>query len=90
IHRQDQKAAIFFLHPWEIDPGQPVVPGKRLNIWRHRVNLHRTQNRLERLLKDFRFAPVRQVLEQSKGELKRGVELPAMYPPLTSIAPNAR
>jgi polysaccharide deacetylase family protein (PEP-CTERM system associated) len=62
INRREAESAIFFLHPWEIDPSQPVVPGKQLNIWRHRVNLRRTQKKLEHLLKDFAFAPVRQVL----------------------------
>ena len=62
INRSEAESAIFFLHPWEIDPDQPVVPGTRLNIWRHRVNLSQTQGKLERLLNDFTFAPVKQVL----------------------------
>lgn len=62
IHRREAEAAIFFLHPWEVDPAQPIVPGKRSNIWRHRVNLKHTQKKLERLLADFSFAPVKQVL----------------------------
>ena len=63
LHRRESKPAIFFLHPWEVDPEQPVVPGTKLNIWRHRVNLKRTEGRLNQLLSDFSFAPVRQVLE---------------------------
>ena len=63
LHRRESKPAIFFLHPWEVDPEQPVVPGTKLNIWRHRVNLKRTEGRLNQLLNDFSFAPVRQVLE---------------------------
>jgi polysaccharide deacetylase family protein (PEP-CTERM system associated) len=62
INRREAESAIFFLHPWEVDPDQPIVPGTRLNIWRHRVNLSQTQNKLERLLNDFHFAPVKQVL----------------------------
>lgn len=62
INRKETESAIFFLHPWEIDPDQPIIPGTRLNIWRHRVNLRQTEGKLERLLKDFTFAPVRQVL----------------------------
>jgi polysaccharide deacetylase family protein (PEP-CTERM system associated) len=65
LHRRESKPAIFFLHPWEVDPEQPVVPGTKLNIWRHRVNLKRTEGRLNQLLNDFSFAPVRQVLESS-------------------------
>lgn len=71
IQHREAEAAIFFLHPWEIDPAQPIVPGKRINIWRHRVNLKYTQKKLERLLADFSFAPVKQVLAQ------RNLELPA-------------
>jgi polysaccharide deacetylase family protein (PEP-CTERM system associated) len=62
INRREGQAAIFYLHPWEVDPAQPIIPGARRNIWRHRVNLRRTAPRLERLLRDFRFAPVREVL----------------------------
>ncbi|HZS05719.1 MAG TPA: XrtA system polysaccharide deacetylase [Blastocatellia bacterium] len=75
INERENQAAIFFIHPWEVDAGQPVVPGTRLNILRHRLNLHRTLPRLERLLGDFRFAPVREVLGQmlpfTDGEYRR-------------------
>lgn len=64
INHREAEAAIFFLHPWEVDPAQPIVPGKRINIWRHRVNLKTTQAKLARLLTDFSFAPVQQVLAQ--------------------------
>ncbi len=64
INQREDRAAIFFIHPWEVDAGQPVVPGRRLDIWRHRINLHRTLPRLTRLLDDFRFAPVREVIDQ--------------------------
>ncbi len=67
INRHDRQAAMFLVHPWEIDPDQPRVPAGRLSTWRHRLNLHRTLPRLERLLNDFRFAPVREVLRL--GEL---------------------
>jgi polysaccharide deacetylase family protein (PEP-CTERM system associated) len=63
INRQEGQSAIFMVHSWEIDPAQPVVPGTWANIWRHRKNLHLTRPRLEKLLGDFRFAPVREVLQ---------------------------
>lgn len=62
INNHEAETAIFFLHPWEVDPDQPIVPGKRINILRHRVNLKQTIGKLERLLRDFSFAPVKQVL----------------------------
>lgn len=64
INQNEAQAAIFYIHPWEVDPQQPVVPASRLRHWRHRLNLHRTLPRLEKLLSDFCFAPAREVLEQ--------------------------
>jgi polysaccharide deacetylase family protein (PEP-CTERM system associated) len=50
------RPVMFYLHPWEIDPGQPRVSGMpALKRFRHYNNLDRTMGRLERLLEDFRF-----------------------------------
>jgi polysaccharide deacetylase family protein (PEP-CTERM system associated) len=70
INQDDKQPAIFMVHTWEVDPEQPVIAGTRLNIWRHRNNLRRTEARLERLLDDFRFAPVRDVLRMSEEAVK--------------------
>jgi polysaccharide deacetylase family protein (PEP-CTERM system associated) len=55
--------ALVYLHPWEVDPGQPRIKsrGKR-GVSVHYVNLGGTEARLRRLLRDFDFAPVRDVL----------------------------
>ena len=55
--------ALVYLHPWEVDPGQPRIKshGKR-GVSVHYVNLAGTEARLHRLLRDFEFAPIRQVL----------------------------
>lgn len=50
----ERAPGMFYIHPWEIDPGQPDVPAApRLSRFRHRVNLSRTVGRLERLMGDF-------------------------------------
>lgn len=67
INRSEGQPVIFMVHAWEVDPGQPAVPGKWYNVWRHRKNLHLTESRLERLLDDFRFAPVCDVLRHVTG-----------------------
>jgi len=54
---------IFYLHPWEIDPEQPRIPAGWLSTFRHYTNLSRCEARLRRLLRDFRFTTVREVLE---------------------------
>ena len=56
VNRQDRQAAIFYMHPWEIDPGQPRVPGIDAKTrFRHYVNIGRTEQRLQQLLQDFRW-----------------------------------
>lgn len=56
VNRREQRAGVFYFHPWEVDPAQPRVPGAPLRSRvRHYLNLARTEARLERLLTDFRF-----------------------------------
>ncbi len=57
------RAAVFYLHPWEIDPDQPRVGNLPLSKKiRHYTNLKKCESRLERLLKDFEFGTVREAL----------------------------
>jgi len=55
---------MLYVHPWELDPEQPRLPASRLSTWRHRVNLHTTQAKLERLLSSFRFDTAAAVLDR--------------------------
>jgi polysaccharide deacetylase family protein (PEP-CTERM system associated) len=56
VNRLDRSPAIFYFHPWEIDPEQPRVPGVSAKTrFRHYVNLRHTAGRLERLVSDFRW-----------------------------------
>lgn len=59
---------MFYLHPWEIDPQQPRLSGPWRSRLRHYLNLERCEGRLERLLGDFRFLPVCEVLGLTPGE----------------------
>jgi len=56
--------AIFYLHPWEVDPGQPVMPLSRLTAFRHYHNLDKCGARLERMLSEFRFGRLDDVLRE--------------------------
>ena len=56
------KPAIIYFHPWEIDPSQPRQKIKRLARIRHYGNLILAESKLKRLLKDFHFGPVKEVL----------------------------
>lgn len=57
---------LFYLHPWEFDPEQPRQPASATSRFRHYVNLERTLPRLERMLAEFRFTTIRDVL-RSRG-----------------------
>lgn len=54
----------FYLHPWEVDPGQPRVKASLLSRFRHYNNLHKCEARLRRLLGEFSFSTMRDVLER--------------------------
>ncbi len=60
----ERQPAIIYLHPWELDPEQPRLPGPLKSRIRHYTNLDRTEPKLRRLLEEFSFAPVRDVLGQ--------------------------
>jgi len=53
---------VFYIHPWELDPGQPRLSLPLLKKFRHYYNLKKTEEKLERLLGDFNFAPIKEVL----------------------------
>ena len=64
INTRERRPFIFYLHPWEIDPAQPRVPAGRLSRFRHYTNLEKCEERLRRLLHEFRFSTARDGLEQ--------------------------
>jgi polysaccharide deacetylase family protein (PEP-CTERM system associated) len=53
---------MFYLHPWEVDPGQPRKRMPVVDSVRHYINLDKTYDRLERLIRDFRFTSTKKVL----------------------------
>ena len=63
VNAHDEQPVMFYLHPWELDPGQPRPP----MAWRHRVRhyagLEKEANKLARLLTDFRFGTARDFLD---------------------------
>lgn len=62
VNTLDRAPAVFYFHPWEIDPDQPRIDGiTRKARFRHYLNLTRMQGRLQRLLSDFRWHRMDQV-----------------------------
>jgi polysaccharide deacetylase family protein (PEP-CTERM system associated) len=50
---------ITYLHPWEVDPGQPRLPGRLTSRLRHYTNLKRTASRLRKLSEMVSFTSFR-------------------------------
>ena len=64
INRREARPFIFYLHPWEIDPEQPRVSAGWLSRFRHYTNLDKSEDRLQALLREFRFGTARDGLAQ--------------------------
>ena len=59
---EDAMPAVFYFHPWELDPDQPRVDGlPATSRFRHYVNLGRFESRLEAMLKQFRWSTMRDI-----------------------------
>ena len=56
------RAFNFYIHPWELDPAHPRIPLPRRIAATHYFNLSATERRMSRLLEDFQFAPMGEVL----------------------------
>lgn len=57
------RPAIFYLHPWEFDPGQPRIKLSWQKTFRHYHNLSKTLKRFSCLLKDFEFETINELLD---------------------------
>jgi polysaccharide deacetylase family protein (PEP-CTERM system associated) len=62
LNAVERQAAVFYIHPWEIDPEQPRLHAGWLGRLRHYRNLDKTEERLRALLTEFRFNTVASLL----------------------------
>nr|WP_296951509.1 XrtA system polysaccharide deacetylase [uncultured Massilia sp.] len=54
VNRDDRQSALFYFHPWEVDPGQPRPEGIGAKArFRHYVNIDRMESRIDALARDF-------------------------------------
>ncbi|WP_316841968.1 XrtA system polysaccharide deacetylase [Pedobacter gandavensis] len=58
------RSYIFYIHPWEIDAEMPRVKLSGLKHIRHYTNLSSTFSKMERLLRDFEFTSLENVLSK--------------------------
>ena len=56
VNRREARPAVFYFHPWEIDPEQPRVPDAPMRSkLRHYTNLDKMAGKLRELVHEFRW-----------------------------------
>ena len=80
LNDRERQAAVFYIHPWEIDPEQPRLQAGWLGRFRHYRNLDRTEERLRALLTEFRFGTVASLLRAAAPPVVTEQMLPATLP----------
>jgi polysaccharide deacetylase family protein (PEP-CTERM system associated) len=71
VNRAEARPAVFYFHPWEIDPGQPRVPEAPLRSrLRHYSNLSVMEPKLLKLLKAHRWGRTDAVVQAERARLQ--------------------
>jgi polysaccharide deacetylase family protein (PEP-CTERM system associated) len=88
VNRDEGRPAIFYFHPWDIDPDQPRVANAPIrSILRHYTNLAAMHPKLRKLLRDFQWCRTDQVAAAEQARLVRApaaaASPPAIAPPRT-------
>jgi polysaccharide deacetylase family protein (PEP-CTERM system associated) len=67
INSAEKQPAMVYFHPWEIDAEQPRISAGLRSTLRHYTCLSTMEGKIEKLLHDFRFAPLTTVCTQLKA-----------------------
>ena len=69
-HVLKRRPYVFYIHPWEIDPGQPRISGLPPTFrFRHYVGLARCEARFAALLRDVRWSTMFELVESTRVHL---------------------
>ena len=69
INEQENQPIIIYLHPWEIDTGQPRLKGSLLSRFRHYIYLNKMEPRLKNLLQDFTFGTMKELFHHTMAQM---------------------
>ncbi len=64
------RSGVFYIHPWEIDPGQPRIDFDLRAKLTHYANLSSCIGKLRRLLSEFQFQPLEDIVERLQEQRK--------------------
>lgn len=79
MNRRDALPAVFYLHPWEIDPGQPVAsPLSARSRLRHYSRLSAMEPKLVRLLQDFSWDRIDRLFGLERGTPPQAAPAPRL------------
>ena len=71
VNRRENRPAIFYFHPWEIDPGQPRVDGAPLKSrLRHYTKLDTMADKLRQLVDEFTWGRMDVVAHREAAKLE--------------------
>lgn len=81
VNQAEGMPVVFYIHPWEFDPGQPRIAAGALSRFRHYRNLAETKPRFRQLLQDFAFSTVAGAMlgRQQVGALEMPLALPYVW-----------
>src|SRR5204863_114131 len=66
VNARERRPVMVYLHPWELDSGQPRPSMPWHHRFRHYVGVARHADKVDRLLGHFRFATARQILNRMR------------------------
>ena len=69
LNKMERKPAVIAFHPWELDPHHPIPRVSLLKRMRHKINIDTTEKKLRRLLGDFQFGTMQEVLARNVESL---------------------
>lgn len=69
LNQRERMPAIVYVHPWEVDPGQPRIRANWPRRLRHYWGLNTTTRKLRDLMEHYRFGPIRQVIARVASSL---------------------
>ena len=73
---QYHERVIVYLHPWELDPEQPRIPGGLKSRFRHYANLGSMEDRLESLLARYAFGSFNRLFAEGSADYCASVLTP--------------
>ena len=81
VNRRDERPAVFYFHPWEIDPGQPRVEGAPIKSrLRHYTNLDKMADKLRDLVNDFEWGRMDLIAHREAARIEEAGDQPSPTP----------